>query len=391
VTGREGEPEVHTMVRIAFLLRLALLLVSLLGFVDQSLTLLAAAAIMVLAATSMVGLAWQPAASVMERHPLVVLVDSLVMTALMIALGTDNPLVLVALSSCVVAGVVLPPAPAVIATVAIVSGYLVASISDGQAEASFVSGYGLPITFVSVVVLGQAFRVVADRKRQSERAFADMVTGTAAAEERARLARELHDSTAKTLQGLTLMARSLTHWIPRDPDRAAADAAEIAAAADDAIVRLRHLFSTLRADDLDQPFHDSLAALARDAVHGHGVRLSLELEPVPVSAPGVRYELLAAAREAVLNAVNHSGSDRVTVSLSAHGDEVQLEVRDGGCGFDLDVLPERERDGHFGVRGYSERLAYVGGASELETTPGGGTRVRFVAPVMGLRETHHGR
>jgi len=391
VTGTQDEPEIRTMVRVAFLLRLALLLVSLLGFVGQSLTVLAASAIVLLALTSMAGLSWEPAATLMERHPLVVLVDSVVMTVLMIALGTDNPLVLVALSSCVVAGVVLAPAPAALATVVIVSGYLLASLSDGLAESSFVSGYGLPITFVCVVLLGQAFRVVVDRKRRSERAFADMVTGTAAAEERARLARELHDSTAKTLQGLTLTAQSLEHWIPRDPDRAAEEAAEIAAAADDAMVRLRQLFSALRADDLDQPFHDSLAALASEAVRGSGTRVVLQLEPVPVSAPGVRYELLAAAREAVLNAVAHSGADRVTVTMTARGEEVHLEVRDDGCGFALDRLHERERDGHFGVRGYAERLASIGGVSDVETSPGAGTRVRFTAPVMGLRELEHGR
>lgn len=386
MTPRTGEAsEIHTLVRVSFLLRLVVLLVCLLGFVNTELRPMTAAAIIFLACTSMAGIAIESAPAILERHPIIVVLDGVVMTGLMVALGTDNPLVLVTLSSCVVLGVVLPMVPAALAAVVMVCGYLVGSLSGDQAR-MFLSSFGFPITFVSVVALGQVFRVLAARKRQSERAMADMVTGAAAAAERARLARELHDSTAKTLQGLVLTARSLDHWIERDPTRAATEAKEIAESADEAIERLRTLLSTLRHDDVEQPFHESLAALARDGTQGTGVRLRLDLDPVSVSAPGVRYELLAAAREAIANAVAHSGADAVTVVLSATAEELCIEVVDQGRGFSLAILPDRERAGHFGVRGYSERLALIGGSAEIASEPGKGTRVKLVAPLMGLRE-----
>lgn len=381
--------EVRTLIRVAFLMRMLTLLASLAGFVEKTLSPVAIVAIAFLTLSSMAGISLPAVPDYLQRHPLLVMVDGLVMTALMVALGTDNPLVLVALSSCVVTGVVLPLVPAALSTIAMVGGYLTASLLDNDIDSSFLVAYGFPVTFVSVVVLGQVFRLLAARKRQSERAFADLVSGAAAAAERARLARELHDSTAKTLQGLTLTAQSLEHWIQRDPQRAAAEAGDIARASADAVVRLRELLSTLRQDHLDQPFHESLATLARDCTHGHDVRLRLDLEEVMVSAPSVRYELLAAAREAILNAVAHSGADRLSVRMCSDGDDLVVEVADDGCGFSLDVLPARERDGHFGVRGYTERLAQVGGRAEIESAAGRGTSVRLVAPLMGLKEASY--
>jgi signal transduction histidine kinase len=381
--------EVRALIRVSFLLRMLTLLASLSGYVDRTLSPLAIVAIILLTATSMAGIAIPEVPDFLQRHPFLIVVDGLLMTGLMVTLGTDNPLVLVALSSCVITGVVLAPIPAALSTFAMVGGYLAASLRDDELERSFLAAYGFPVTFVLVVVLGQVFRVLAERKRQSERAFADLVSGAAAAQERARLARELHDSTAKTLQGLVLTARSLEHWIERDPRRAAAEASDIAESASDAVVRLRELLSTLRQDNLDQPFHESLAALARDCTHGHDVRLRLELDQVTVSAPSVRYELLAAAREAILNALTHSGTDRLVVRLHSSGDDLTIEVVDSGCGFSLDVLADREREGHFGVRGYTERLEQVGGRADIESHLGRGTCVRLVAPLMGLKEASY--
>ena len=378
--------EIRTLLRVSFLMRMVTLLICLLAFVNQSLSVLTAGAIVLLTLTSMAGLSIEGAPAFLERHPLVVMLDGVVMTMLMVALGVDNPLILVALSSSVVIGVALPLPAALLSTSAMVSGYLVASLESGREERVFLVDFGLPIALVTVVVLGQVFRRIAEQKRQSERAFADLVAGTVTAEERARLARELHDSTAKTLQGLSLTARSLDHWIERDPLRAAEEAREIASSADDAVARLRQLLAALRHDDLAQPFHDALATLARDLGQTHGVRVALDLAPVSLSAPGVRYELLAASREAISNAMVHSGADKVSVTMRVDGDEVRIHVHDAGSGFSLDILPGRELDGHFGVRGYSERLALIGGRAEVTSAPGRGTLVVLSAPVMGLVE-----
>ena len=377
--------ELRTLVRVSLVLRLFTLLASMFGFVGQELTPVALGAIIFLALTSMAGLSSSQATVVLSRHPILAIVDILVITGLMLVLGVENPLVLATLSSSVIIGVLLAPLPAALCTVVLVGGYVVAA-SDAE-RSSFVTLLALPLTFMSVVVMGQAFRVVGERKRQSERAFADLVSGAAAAQERSRLARELHDSTAKTLQGLALGARSLSIWIEREPARALTHAEDIAVSAEEAIVQLRTLLSTLRQDDPDLPFDQTLQTLARDLGQQHGVKVRCELEAVPVSEPGVRYELLAAVREALVNAAVHSGQSVVDLSLAAQGPDVVITVHDAGKGFDPAILPQRELDGHFGVRGYTERLAVVGGHAEVDSHVGKGTTVRLSAPLAGLRET----
>lgn len=376
--------ELRTLVRVSLVLRLFTLLASMFGFVGQELTPVALGAIIFLALTSMAGLGSPRATEILSRHPILAIVDILVITGLMLVLGVENPLVLATLSSSVIIGVLLAPLPAALCTVVLVGGYVVAA--TGADRSSFVTLLALPLTFLSVVVMGQAFRVVGERKRRSERAFADLVSGAAAAQERSRLARELHDSTAKTLQGLALGARSLSIWIEREPARALTHAEDIAMSAEEAIVQLRNLLSTLRQDDADLPFDQTLETLARDLGQQHGVKVRCDLEVVPVTEPSVRYELLAAVREALVNAAMHSGQAVVELSLAARGSDVVITVRDEGTGFDPAILPQRELEGHFGVRGYTERLAVVGGHAEVASRTGRGTTVRLTAPRAGLRE-----
>lgn len=382
---RAEAPELRTLVRFAFLFRLITIVASLFGFVDRQLTLPTALAIIVLLVIGLAGLMTETVPALLERHPILVALDAALMTAIMVALGTDNPLVLVALSSSVIIGVAMPPLAAALAGLVLVTGYVSANLAVGEGAHSFTTLFTLPLTLACVMMLGQVFRNVATRARQSEQALAQAISGAAASAERARLARELHDSTAKTLQGLALSASSLDAWIDRDPPRATAVAHEIRESADDAVHQLRELLSMLRQDDLALPFHEALSGMAADLCAAHGIQVALDVRPVPVVAPGARYELLVAVREALLNAIHHSGSRRVWVDLRELHDDLHLEVRDEGAGFDAAVLAERERDGHFGVRGYSERLALVGGHADVDTRPGEGTRVHFVIPGLARR------
>lgn len=391
VAARREAQEVQALVRWSFLLRLVILLVSLLGFAGSELSTVAIVGVVVVSVLGLAGLWWQDTPAVLQRHPSLVALDALLMTVLMVALGTDNPLVLVTLSSCLIVGLVLRPALAVLSGVLLVNGYLLAALADTDRVSTFLGLFGYPVVFLSVMALGHAVRTTADRKREADHAVADLVTGAAAAQERARLARELHDSTAKTLQGLVLLARALPRWIEKDPVRATQEATDIADSAEEAIVRLRGLLAALRADDLAQPFHESLAAMARSCADVHRVKVELDLDPVRLTGPSVRYELLAAAREALTNAAVHSGADRVTLRLADLGERMCVEVIDEGKGFSMDVLPQREREGHFGVRGYTERLRLVGGEAKVRSAPGEGTTVTLLAPTLGLREESHDR
>ena len=87
------------------------------------------------------------------------------------------------------------------------------------------------------------------------------------------------------------------------------------------------------------------------------------------------------AQEALTNACKHSKSKKVTVTMTQEGQDVRLEVRDWGSGFD----PESVEKGHFGLEGIRQRVRLLGGRLTIESTPGSGTLVHVVVPILEKR------
>jgi len=83
-------------------------------------------------------------------------------------------------------------------------------------------------------------------------------------------------------------------------------------------------------------------------------------------------------QEALTNACKHSKSKKVTVAMTQEGQDVRLEVRDWGMGFD----PESVEEGHFGLEGIRQRVRLLGGRLTIESTPGSGTLVQVVVPIL---------
>lgn len=235
----------------------------------------------------------------------------------------------------------------------------------------------------------------------------------ARAEERGRLARDLHDSTAATLAGIRLSVTALharltslatTGGPPArqlgPPDAAGPDAAlqdparslelavaiagEVAAAADRALFEARVVVADLRREDPEDPLEDAVrrTAMAWRGAAGRSVAVELAVGPVPEPAPDLRAALLGALREALLNVDRHAGAGQVRVALAAAGGTVRLTVTDDGRGFpvppDLGALTAR---GHYGLAGMAERARDAGGRVDLATGPAGGAAVRVELPL----------
>jgi PAS domain S-box-containing protein len=83
-------------------------------------------------------------------------------------------------------------------------------------------------------------------------------------------------------------------------------------------------------------------------------------------------------QEALTNACKHSKSEKATVSVTQEGQDVRLEVRDWGIGFD----PESVEEGHFGLESIRQRVRLLGGRLTIETAPGSGTQVQVVVPIL---------
>ena len=94
--------------------------------------------------------------------------------------------------------------------------------------------------------------------------------------------------------------------------------------------------------------------------------------------PILENALYRIVQEALTNACKHSKSKKVTVTMTQEGQDVRLEVRDWGIGFD----PESVEKGHFGLEGIRQRVRLLGGRLTIESTPGSGTLVQVVVPIL---------
>ncbi|WP_432992608.1 sensor histidine kinase [Dactylosporangium sp. CA-233914] len=198
---------------------------------------------------------------------------------------------------------------------------------------------------------------------------------SAAASERARLARELHDSVTKTLRGVSLAALALPSSLRRQPALAEQLAGTVAAGATAAARQARELLEEMRLDAPDRDFTAGVHELLQAWSGSTGIPVRAALEPVdpPIH---VGYELNRIIREALSNIANHSGARRVFVRLAQTRRGARLEIADDGRGFAVPRdLSRLQSAGHFGIVGMGERARNAGGDLRVESAPGAGTTV----------------
>jgi signal transduction histidine kinase len=199
--------------------------------------------------------------------------------------------------------------------------------------------------------------------------------------ERQRLARDLHDSLKQTLFSLGLSLHALAGLVQRDPARARALLVQEAERVVQAQGELAELLSDLRATppasaDLVMALRQEVARLEGR----HQFPVALEAPPTLTLAEPAARELATVAREALHNALKHSGAWGARLSLRADGGAIALVVADEGRGFD----PEQgQRAGH-GLRGMRERVEVLGGTLTIIAAEGKGTQVWVRIPRHGV-------
>ena len=198
-------------------------------------------------------------------------------------------------------------------------------------------------------------------------------------EERARVAREIHDGLAQHLWFAKLKLERLNSRLD-DADRPLAD--EVTQALDAAIVEARDALVTMRSSlEEDLPFRDMLARAVEDFEARSGLRVDFEAGPsVPSSLmPRLQVELLRIVQEALTNVSKHADATTVRVSASESGGELVIRVTDNGRGFEQ---PEAFDQG-LGLQGMRERARLVGGTLLVESELSGGTTIEVRAPLAG--------
>jgi signal transduction histidine kinase len=201
----------------------------------------------------------------------------------------------------------------------------------------------------------------------------------AAAEEQARIARELHDVVAHNVSVMVLQAAGGREVIDADPRRAGEALAAIEAAGRDALAELRRLLGVVGdggAAMAPQPGLSHLDALVAQ-VRAAGLEAELELEGDAYDVPaGVELSAYRVVQEALTNTLRHAFARRVWVFVRRREHELEVEVLDDGAG-----PPATATAGGRGLVGMRERVALFGGDLEAGPRPDGGFRVRARLPT----------
>jgi signal transduction histidine kinase len=206
----------------------------------------------------------------------------------------------------------------------------------------------------------------------------DEAVNAAALAERARLARELHDSVSQALYGMVLTTRTSLELIDREPAKARESMRYTLDLADAALSEMRALIFELRPESLKEDglltaFRKQAAALTAR----HKIQLTLELcdeEPaLPIKTKEALYRI---TMEAIQNTIRHAGAGKLTLSMTC-GEDLTLTIEDDGCGFD----PNGEYPGHLGLQTMRERAHALGGKVDINSRLGHGTLVKIVVPV----------
>ena len=200
----------------------------------------------------------------------------------------------------------------------------------------------------------------------------------AVAEERNRLAREMHDALGHRLTVAVVQLEGAQRLIPHDPGRAAQMVGAMREQLKEALSELRQTVAQLRtASETDRPLINSLSQLATSFQEATGLPVQLKLPTTFPDLPaGQRLALYRAAQEGLTNIHKHAQATQVWLTLSLPDDQVCLLVDDNGLGFNPAQTP-----GRYGLQGLQERAEQLGGQCGWLSRPGGGSQLYFQFPL----------
>ena len=203
----------------------------------------------------------------------------------------------------------------------------------------------------------------------------------AAAEERLRLAHEMHDGLAQVLAYVNTKAQAAREHLRRNR---AAEAVEhldqLASAAREVYGDIREAILGLRASAVpSRPLAEVLRHYVDHWQDAVGLSVQLEIPEVLNATPEVELQLMRIVQEALGNVRKHAHASTASVAVRGVGDLLELVVEDDGIGFDPQAV-RRDGSPHFGLATMRERMQAVGGTLEIDSIAGKGSRVRARFP-----------
>lgn len=392
VEGRGGSGAagwLESAVKLIIAVRAGLLVVTLFYVPEQKEPTALIVALCVAAVASFVPLRfWAAVGPRIVRRPAFLAGETILATVILLLTGVQSPFFYYTLGSALLAGLLYGYAGAGIFSVILIGVYhwtmsvRADSVGEDLPE-TFQTLVGSPALYVVVAIAGAAARRLLDAQADSEAALAEQEREAAAQRERARLARDMHDSLAKTVHGIGLSALGLAKRIERDPSAAAAEARLLAEDAKRAAQQARDLITGLRAEqEAEQPPTMALRAEAERWSRATGMRVTVMAEDVDALAPVAARELVEILKEALRNIERHARGASVGVRVRKLGGRVVLSVADDGPGFEVpDSLDALSAGRHYGVTGMRERARVAGGDLMVESAPGEGCVISAWVPL----------
>ena len=264
-----------------------------------------------------------------------------------------------------------------------VAGLWTGVLVSGPVDApSFLFSAGLVVA--TPWLIGRTHRARAQRLALLEREHSQRERA-AVGEERARIARELHDVVAHSVGVMVVQAQGAQRMLDRDPERAREALAAIERTGRTALGEMRRSLGVLRRPAGDapaplepQPGLDGLGALVEQARRsGLAVELVTEGEPAPLPS-GVDLSAYRIVQEALTNTLKHAGPVHTRVTVTYRGEQLELEISDDGGTGPGDPAGDEGGQGLVGMR---ERVALYGGHLHAAPRPEGGFVVRASLPI----------
>jgi signal transduction histidine kinase len=200
-------------------------------------------------------------------------------------------------------------------------------------------------------------------------------------QERNRMARELHDTLAHTLSGLTVQLETVKAYWDVDLSTANDMLEQSLSTARNGLNETRRSLQALRAGPLeDLGLILALKGLVDSATRQTNMKSQLEFpENLPVLDPEYDQCVFRISQEAITNITRHSKATLMTLKLNVDQDRIELEIKDNGVGFHYS---SQETTGHFGIAGMKERAELIGGELKISSSPEEGTAIYFTKKTI---------
>jgi len=225
-----------------------------------------------------------------------------------------------------------------------------------------------------------------DALRESQRELRQLSARVLEAreEEKARIARELHDELGQLLTALKMDLGWLRERLPADPELARRTA-EMGALLDQTVGATRRISADLRPLMLDDlGLADAAAWLVDDFARRSGVACRVDIaEELQEVSKAVATAVYRAIQESLTNIARHAGAKSAWVVVAVEDGAIHVEVEDDGRGIAPEDLAKARS---LGLKGMRERIAFLGGSLEVARAPRGGTRLRLRVPLRGLAQ-----